>query len=110
MLDKIFGLFQAHAPTRVAALKDAVAAGDLPWVASEAHALKSPALNIGALRLAALCGEIEAGARSGDAGGLTVQAIERLEAEMGAVNAAIALAKSPGSPLTPRQQPWAAAV
>jgi signal transduction histidine kinase/CheY-like chemotaxis protein/HPt (histidine-containing phosphotransfer) domain-containing protein len=65
MLERIFGLFRAHAPARFAGLTEACAAGDLERIASEAHALKSPSLNIGALRLGRLCGELETEARAG---------------------------------------------
>ncbi len=55
MLVRIFDLFLAHAPTHLAGLKQAIAEGDLKRIASDAHALKSPSLNIGALKLGALC-------------------------------------------------------
>jgi two-component system sensor histidine kinase BarA len=101
MLEKILGLFQAHAPARIAALAEAVAAGDLARTASEAHALKSPSLNIGALRLADIAAEIEAKARSGGADFATNAALQRLRAELDRVLAAID-AELPGSAPEPR--------
>lgn len=89
MLQKIFGLFAGHAPGRFAALTEAFAAGDFERLATEAHALKSPSLNIGALRLGALCAVIEKQARDGDATLLAGSALEHLETELHAVMAAI---------------------
>jgi CheY-like chemotaxis protein/HPt (histidine-containing phosphotransfer) domain-containing protein len=89
MLDKIFGLFLAHAPARLAAFHEAAAAEDLPRMATEAHALKSPSLNIGALRLAGLCSAIEAEARSGDRAVLESPALGQMEAEFAAVTEAV---------------------
>jgi signal transduction histidine kinase/CheY-like chemotaxis protein/HPt (histidine-containing phosphotransfer) domain-containing protein len=89
MLDKIFGLFRAHAPARMAALRDAFAAADLEQVAVEAHALKSPSLNIGALRVGALCAVIEADARAGDDALVSGPALAQLEVELKAVMEAL---------------------
>ena len=89
MLQKIFGLFAAHAPGRLAALTDAFAAGDFERIAAEAHALKSPSLNIGALRLGALCAVVEKEARSGDASLLSGSALKHLDSELKAVMRAI---------------------
>jgi two-component system sensor histidine kinase BarA len=87
MLERVFNLFGVHAPARLSALCDALAAGDVAGVAAEAHALKSPSLNIGALRLAALAAEVEAQARSGE---LPPDEIpDRLRAELKAVLMAI---------------------
>jgi two-component system sensor histidine kinase BarA len=89
MLARIFGLFQVHAPARLAALREALAAGEMERAASEAHALKSPSLNIGALRLGALCQGIEARARACDATLKPDAELAPLEAELAAVVAAI---------------------
>jgi two-component system sensor histidine kinase BarA len=88
-VDKIFRLFQAHAPARFAALKEAVAGGDLDRIAAEAHALKSPSLNVGARRLGALCAEVEAKARAGEAIAKESAGVARIERELAAVMAAI---------------------
>ena len=89
MLQKIFGLFAAHAPGRFAALTEGFATGDFERIATEAHALKSPSLNIGALRLGALCAVIEKQARDGDATVLAGPALKHLDAELSAVMLAI---------------------
>ncbi|MGH6923109.1 MAG: ATP-binding protein [Propylenella sp.] len=89
MLGRIFGLFLAHAPARLAALRLALADGDLARAATEAHALKSPSLNIGALRLGALCADLEAQARASDQAILSGMPLAELEGEFAAVMAAI---------------------
>jgi HPt (histidine-containing phosphotransfer) domain-containing protein len=66
VLARLLKLFMSHAPSRRRALDDALAAGDLELVATEAHALKSPSRNIGALALAQHCETVEARARHGD--------------------------------------------
>jgi two-component system sensor histidine kinase BarA len=104
MLDRIFGLFLAHAPARLEALKQALAAQDLSAIAAEAHALKSPSLNIGALRLGALCSELEAEARTGSAAALAGNAVDRISAEMEAVTAAIEAERGRQKRPTPPQQ------
>ena len=77
MLEKIFDLYLGHAPARREAIHAAAAAADLPRLASEAHALKSPSLNVGARALAACCSEIETLARAGDASVLDGPALEK---------------------------------
>ena len=81
MLEKIFGLFKSHAPARLSALKAAVGKQDMGLIAAEAHALKSPSLNIGAMELAARCSEIETKARADDRSFLGTSALEQLLAE-----------------------------
>jgi signal transduction histidine kinase/CheY-like chemotaxis protein len=89
MLNRIFDLFLSHAPARLAALEQALADGDLAQVASEAHALKSPSMNVGAMRLGALCAELEARARSEDRDVLSGAPLDAIKAEYAAVTAAI---------------------
>ena len=89
VLRKLFGLFQSHAPARLAALREAAEASDYDRIASEAHALKSPSVNIGALRLGALCADVEARARNGDATLLSEGALAVIEAELARVLDAI---------------------
>jgi HPt (histidine-containing phosphotransfer) domain-containing protein len=90
MLEKILDLYLGHAPARREAIYAAAAAADLPRLAAEAHALKSPSLNVGARSLAACCSEVETLARAGDASVLDGPAIDKLEVEYAAVVAAIA--------------------
>jgi two-component system sensor histidine kinase BarA len=102
MLERVFNLFGVHAPARLAALCDALDAGDVAGVAAEAHALKSPSLNIGALRLAALAAEVEAQARSGELP--PDEMPDRLRAELQAVLAAIRPDTAAASPREARER------
>ena len=102
MLERVFNLFGVHAPARLSALCDALAAGDVARVAAEAHALKSPSLNIGALRLAALAAEVEAQARSGELPPDPTP--DRLRAELQAVLTAIRPETAAASPSEARQR------
>ncbi len=104
MLAKIFGMFQGHAPARFAALQEAIAAGDLERAASEAHALRSPSLNIGALRLAALCSALESQARAGDPAALSGPALDGIDCELRAVMAAVDAERLSSQPVSPPQQ------
>ncbi len=107
--NRIFGLFLAHVPARLAALRDALEKGDLAAVATEAHALKSPSMNIGALRLGAHCAELETRARDGERAFPFQETLAKIESEFAAAVAAIqreqgAPARSPGEP-APRAAP-----
>jgi CheY-like chemotaxis protein len=64
-LAKVEGLYRANAPTSAAAMAQAVRAADADALARAAHALKSMSFNIGAARVAELCGRLETSARSG---------------------------------------------
>jgi HPt (histidine-containing phosphotransfer) domain-containing protein len=57
--------FVQRAPGLLAAFTDALSAGDVEATAERAHALKGAASNVGADRVAQLCAEAEALARSG---------------------------------------------
>jgi signal transduction histidine kinase/EAL domain-containing protein (putative c-di-GMP-specific phosphodiesterase class I)/CheY-like chemotaxis protein len=64
-LAKIEGLYRSNAPQSAAQIAAAVQANDPDALARGAHALKSMSFNIGARRVAALCGELETSARTG---------------------------------------------
>ena len=64
-LIKVLTLFRSHTPAHQEALESALASGDLELIAAEAHALKSPSRNIGAMTLAEHYEDIERHARSG---------------------------------------------
>ncbi len=97
VLVKLLGLFMSHAPSRRRALDDALAAGDLELVAVEAHALKSPSRNIGALALAQHCETVEARARQGDRSILIDPVLDALSTEYRRVVQAIARLKTKDS-------------
>ncbi len=89
LLGRVFDLFLSHAPTHVDALKQAIAERDLAKVATEAHALKSPSRNVGAMRLGELCADLEMRARDGGAALLSESPLDAIETELAAVVVAI---------------------
>jgi HPt (histidine-containing phosphotransfer) domain-containing protein len=87
-LSELINLFLTEAPAFLAALAAAVEGDDAATVEERAHSLKGAAGNLGAARLAALCGELEAagrGHRLDSAGPL----IGRLQAELDQVRNAL---------------------
>lgn len=62
---EIARLFLADVPEHLALLTSAIAAGDAAAVWPVAHRLRGSALEIGAIRMAPLCGAIELAARAG---------------------------------------------
>lgn len=84
-------LFLEHAPGRIAAVRSALDAGDLPAVRQAAHSLKSTAASLGARVVQATAEAIELHARDGAAtpipplleelGGQYAQVRARLEVE-----------------------------
>ena len=62
LLTVVIGAFVSQGPGRVAALRRAVEAEDRGLLRDVAHALKGASANIGARRLALLCGEVGAAA------------------------------------------------
>jgi HPt (histidine-containing phosphotransfer) domain-containing protein len=64
LLDKIIKIYFENSPKLLQALRDAVAKDNAPdTMGQAAHSLKSSSANLGATKLAALCGEIEDMAR-----------------------------------------------
>ncbi len=66
LLGQLVQLFLEQTPPRILALREALAAGDLPAAASSAHSLKGSCANLGAAQLAQLCSQVEQLAASGD--------------------------------------------
>ena len=62
---EIARLFLEDVPAHVSALAEAIATGNTVSVAQIAHSLKGNALEIGAVRMAPVCAEIENAARAG---------------------------------------------
>ena len=86
LLADLIALFFAAVPPPLVALRKAVDAGDAHSVERIAHTLKGSSANIGAVRMQALCTELEEIGRSEElraAPGL----ISRLEEEFGRVRA-----------------------
>jgi HPt (histidine-containing phosphotransfer) domain-containing protein len=70
LLHEMLALYVESAPTRLAAAEEALASGDLIATESALHSLKSSSAQLGATRLAQLCGEGEAIARGGTLAGV----------------------------------------
>jgi CheY-like chemotaxis protein/HPt (histidine-containing phosphotransfer) domain-containing protein len=66
MHQRLLGKFLVGAAQQVDEINAATAAGDTPTIAGVAHALKSAARSIGALRLGDLCQRLETAGRAGD--------------------------------------------
>lgn len=64
-LSDVIDMFLEDAPLQVDAMRTAVATGDAEWLMRAAHTLKSTSLNLGALSLASVAGEIETCGRAG---------------------------------------------
>ncbi len=82
-LSELMEIFLQDAPRRLAALEEAVRAGDAPAIQRAAHAFKSAAGAIRATALAEALREIEATGRSGDVSD-AVLLLERVKREHGA--------------------------
>jgi HPt (histidine-containing phosphotransfer) domain-containing protein len=88
VLTEVVERFLATAPRRMAEIQAAAEGGDLEEVARTAHGLKGICGTVGALRLAALCAEVEDVGRARDAT-RTFALLPGLEAELGIVKGAL---------------------
>ena len=70
LLIEIIDLFNAETPKRLDAMADAVVVANCTELARVSHSLKSSSANIGALKLYAVCVEIEATSRGGGTDGM----------------------------------------
>jgi CheY-like chemotaxis protein/HPt (histidine-containing phosphotransfer) domain-containing protein len=66
ILEELIEMFVADVPPQLVALQEALEAGDGQFVERIAHALKGSSGNMGAVRMAALCTELEEMGRSGE--------------------------------------------
>jgi two-component system sensor histidine kinase/response regulator len=66
LLQRIVGVYLDDTPGAIRALRQAVDGRDAEGARKAAHGLKSSSANVGALRLSALCRELEEMARGGD--------------------------------------------
>ena len=62
---KALTLYKQHATEMLSRLKQSLDSGDPTVISKAAHALKSTSVNVGAVKLATKCGEIENGAANG---------------------------------------------
>ena len=88
-LREVVELFLADTPARLAALHDAVERGDATAVEREAHTLKGSAANVGALRLAVICEQLQRLGRARDLAPAP-PLLARLDEEYGWARAALA--------------------
>lgn len=84
LLGKMIDLFLAAAPERLAALRQAMGAGDTDAAERALHSLKSSAAQLGAMRMQRLCGQGEQQARQGSMDGMAPLCAE-LDAELARV-------------------------
>jgi CheY-like chemotaxis protein len=66
LLEKVLRLYCDSVPQMLKTLQDAAGKGDCAAVQRTAHALKSSSQNVGAVRFAQLCRDLETGARGGE--------------------------------------------
>lgn len=59
VLKKIIGLYQQNSPALLRTIRDAVISGDSTALREAAHSLKTANANLGAIKLAAICKELE---------------------------------------------------
>ena len=78
LLDEVIGLYVDDAPSRLDAMRQALAANDPGTLASAAHALKSSSSNVGARHVRQLCADLEAIGREGRIDG-AADLVHRLE-------------------------------
>ncbi len=93
LLERVVKAFQDSLARLAPQLREAMAAGEIKGIRHVAHTLKSSSASIGALRLSALCAELEAAVRS--------SALEGLQARVDEVCAEIENVKPALDQLTP---------
>jgi len=65
IISEVGGIFLTHAPDKIAAIIQAASERDSQSLVRAAHSLKSSSAYMGALRLSAMCKELEEQARAG---------------------------------------------
>jgi two-component system, sensor histidine kinase and response regulator len=88
LLDRIVGLYLGGTPALLAQLHKAVTSGDADGARVAAHTLKSSSANVGALRVASVCKELEMLGRSGSLEG-AVEMAAALDAEFARAKTAL---------------------
>lgn len=94
VLATVAGIYLESTPELLARLRTGADAGDWALLAATAHALKSSSGSIGALKLAALCRDLETASRHAADGApasdrVPGRAVDAIEAEYGRVRAAL---------------------
>ena len=80
LLRELIGVFLADVPQRVALLEAAAAAGDLPEVMHQAHALKGECGTLAATLTVSHMRELEMAARNGDGAAVAEVRVEAISA------------------------------
>jgi two-component system, sensor histidine kinase and response regulator len=88
ILNELIELFVKEVPSELEALREAAQRGDAQNVEQIAHTLKGSSANMGAIRMEALCTELEEMGRSEELAAVPAQ-ISRLEEEFGRVRAVL---------------------
>jgi HPt (histidine-containing phosphotransfer) domain-containing protein len=88
MLRELVEMFLDEGQSRLATLRKALEEGDAQSVERVAHTLKGNSVNMGAVRMAALCAELEDVGASGDLS-RGPELLERLKAEYERVHSAL---------------------
>jgi HPt (histidine-containing phosphotransfer) domain-containing protein len=96
LLPAVAAGFLEDGSAHLAALQAAVRTADRGALAERAHSLKGTAANIGAVQVAALCADLEALGRAGEAAA-TPEVLDRLETELHRAQRALA-GLLPGAP------------
>jgi HPt (histidine-containing phosphotransfer) domain-containing protein len=65
IVEEVGGIFLSHAPAKIEAIAESASKRDLQALERAAHSLKSSSAYLGAMRLSAMCRELEEQARSG---------------------------------------------
>jgi HPt (histidine-containing phosphotransfer) domain-containing protein len=92
-LAELVGTYLADSPVQFADLRAALAAGDAASARRASHSLKSTSASMAALRLSAICREIEAACAAAELPGLEVR-VDEAAAEYTLVMAALLAATS----------------
>lgn len=86
--ERVIALFLQHTPAQIRELREGLGRNDHPVMLRAAHTMKSSSANVGAIRLAELCRDLESRLREEDGGDVRplVEAIEteynRVEREL----------------------------
>ncbi|MEW6572968.1 MAG: ATP-binding protein [Bacillota bacterium] len=95
IVSQLIDIYLSDTPPRLAVLRQAVAEKDTSALFQAAHSLKSSSANIGALRLAAICRDLESMGRAGAIEGAAEKAV-RVEAEYARVCMALSAVRQKG--------------
>jgi PAS domain S-box-containing protein len=102
LLPQVVNIYLKEAPELVNGIIKSFETGDAEQACRSAHTLKSSSANLGAVSLAKLCQQIEAGARAGKLGELSL-AVKQLEEQIATVFDALEQVKAPYTEVSGRR-------